>query len=236
MLGLPDSIQVALFDLDGVLTSTAVLHRKAWKQAFDSYLAKRDPEGYEPFTDNDYLRYVDGRPRVDGVRTFLASRHIDADEVTVEAIGTGKNDLFRAAVARGEVEPYPGSVRYLEAVEKAGLQIGVVTSSKNGAEVLDAADLSHFVQVRIDGLDITRRGLRGKPAPDSFLAAAKAFGVEPQYAAVYEDAISGIEAGRAGGFGCVVAVDRVGTPEHAAAMRSAGADVVVTDLAGLLDR
>lgn len=236
MLGLPDSVRVALFDLDGVLTSTAILHRKAWKQAFDAFLAERDPEGYEPFTDEDYLHYVDGRPRVDGVRTFLASRHIDADEDIVEAIGTSKNDMFRAAVARGEVEPYPGSVRYLEAAEKAGLQIGVVTSSKNGREVLDAADLSHFVQARVDGVEIARAGLRGKPAPDSFLAAAKEFGVDPQYAAVYEDAISGLEAGRAGGFGYVVGVDRVGTPDHAEAMRSAGADVVVSDLAELLDR
>jgi beta-phosphoglucomutase family hydrolase len=236
MLGLPDSIRVVLFDLDGVLTSTAVLHRRAWKQAFDTFLRQRDPDRFEPFTEQDYLSYVDGRARLDGVRTFLRSRRIDVDEQTVEAIGTGKNNEFLACVARGEVEPYPGSVRYLEAVEKAGLQIGVVTSSKNGADVLDAADLSRFVRARIDGRDIAAAGMPGKPAPDAYLAGAEAFGVAPDEATVFEDAISGLEAGKAGGFGYVVGVDRVGNAEHAAAMRSAGADVVVTDLAELLDR
>ncbi|HEY5854941.1 MAG TPA: HAD-IA family hydrolase [Aldersonia sp.] len=233
MLGLPDSITVALFDLDGVLTSTAVLHRKAWKQAFDSYLSGRD-EPFVPFTDQDYLDYVDGRPRIDGVRTFLHARGIDVSDAVVNEIGTSKNEEFVAAVERGEVEPYPGSVRYLTQAQQAGLSIGVVTSSKNGKAVLDAADLTHFVEHRIDGNDITGRGLRGKPAPDSYLAGAAAFDAEPRSAAVFEDALSGLEAGRAGGFGYVVGIDRVGGGDHAAAMRAAGADVVVNDLAELL--
>jgi beta-phosphoglucomutase family hydrolase len=235
MLGLPDSIRVLLFDLDGVLTSTAVLHRRAWKQAFDTFLRARDPAGFVPFTEDDYLEYVDGRPRSDGVRTFLRARGIEADEQTVEGIGTGKNDEFLACLARGEVESYPGSVRYLEAAEQAGLKIGVVTSSKNGEVVLDAANLTRFVAARVDGRDIVAAGLRGKPAPDGFLAGAKAFGAQPVEAAVFEDAIAGVEAGRAGDFGFVVGVDRVGG-DQAAAMRAAGADVVVTDLAELLAR
>jgi beta-phosphoglucomutase family hydrolase len=235
MLGLPDSIRVLLFDLDGVLTSTAVLHRRAWKTAFDTFLQARDPDGFVPFSEDDYLNYVDGRPRIDGVRTFLRARGIDVDEATVEAIGTGKNNEFLACLARGEVEPYPGSVRYLEAAERAGLSIGVVTSSKNGEAVLDAADLTRFVAARVDGRDIAAAGLRGKPAPDGFLAGAKAFGAPPIQAAVFEDAIAGVEAGRAGDFGYVVGVDRVGG-EQATAMRTAGADVVVTDLAELLER
>ena len=233
-LGLPESISVALFDLDGVLTSTAVLHQKAWKQAFDSFLRARHGDQFVPFTERDYLQYVDGRPRGDGVRTFLQSRQFEVTDDLVEEIGTGKNELVLASIKRGEVEPYPGSVRYLTAVRDAGVRVGVVTSSENGRAVLDAADLSHFVQERIDGTDIAGQQLRGKPAPDSFLACARVFGVDPHNAAVFEDALSGIEAGRAGGFGYVIGVDRVGGGEHAAAMRAAGADVVVTDLAELL--
>jgi beta-phosphoglucomutase family hydrolase len=238
VLGLPDSITVALFDLDGVLTETAVLHRKAWKKAFDAFLAARvggaDQAGFVEFTDQDYLDYVDGRPREDGVRAFLASRGIDdVDPQTVTAIGNGKNDMFLVSLAEDGGQAYPGSVRYLEAARAAGLRIAVVTSSKNGAAVLDAADLSRFVEVRVDGLDIVSKGLRGKPAPDSFLLGAEQMGVEPAAAAVFEDAISGIQAGAAGAFGYVVGVDRVGGGQ-AEAMRAAGADIVVTDLDELL--
>ncbi|ANY22723.1 beta-phosphoglucomutase family hydrolase [Gordonia terrae] len=238
MLGLPDSITVALFDLDGVLTETAVLHRKAWKKAFDAFLAARaggaDHADFVEFTDQDYLDYVDGRPREDGVRAFLASRGIDdVDPQTVTAIGNGKNDMFLVSLAEDGGQAYPGSVRYLEAARDAGLRIAVVTSSKNGAAVLDAADLSRFVEVRVDGLDIVSKGLNGKPAPDSFLLGAEQMGVEPAAAAVFEDAISGIRAGSAGEFGYVVGVDRVGGGQ-AEAMRAAGADVVVTDLDELL--
>jgi beta-phosphoglucomutase family hydrolase len=233
-LGLPVSISVALFDLDGVLTSTAVLHQNAWKQTFDDFLRARHGEPFLPFTESDYLQYVDGRPREDGVRTFLRSRGFEVTDHLVEEIGTAKNELVLASLKRGEVESYPGSMRYLIAVRDAGIHVGVVTSSENGRAVLDAAGLSRFVQERIDGIDISSQHLRGKPAPDSFLACAHAFGVDPHNAAVFEDALSGVQAATAGEFGYVVGVDRVGGNEHAAALRAAGADVVVTDLAELL--
>ena len=178
-LGLPASISVALFDLDGVLTSTAVLHQKAWKQAFDHFLRKRHGDKFVPFSERDYLQYVDGRPRRDGVRTFLRSRQFEVADDVVEEIGTDKNELVLASLKRGEVESYPGSVRYLTALRETGVRVGVVTSSENGRAVLDAANLSRFVQERIDGTDIGRLKLRGKPAPDSFLACAQAFGVDP---------------------------------------------------------
>ncbi|MCD2146440.1 HAD family hydrolase [Gordonia paraffinivorans] len=238
MLGLPDVITVALFDLDGVLTETAVLHRKAWKKAFDAFLAERaggaDAPGFVEFTEQDYLDHVDGRPREDGVRAFLASRGItDVDAKTVTAIGEKKNDMFLESLAEDGGQAYPGSVRYLEAARDAGLRIAVVTSSKNGGPVLEAADLSKFVEVRVDGIDIAERGLNGKPAPDSYLLGAELMGVPPAQAAVFEDAISGVQAGAAGEFGYVVGVDRVGG-NQAEAMRAAGADVVVNDLDELL--
>ncbi|MCR5978595.1 beta-phosphoglucomutase family hydrolase [Gordonia jinghuaiqii] len=235
MLGLPDSISVALFDLDGVLTETAVLHRKAWKKAFDAYLATLvGGADFVEFTDQDYLDFVDGRPRDDGVRAFLASRGIvDVDAETVDRIGSGKNDMFLVSLAEDGGQAYPGSVRYLNAARDAGLRIAVVTSSKNGAAVLDAADLSKFVEVRVDGLDIVSKGLNGKPAPDSYLLGAELMGVEPAAAAVFEDAISGVQAGSAGKFGYVVGIDRVGGGQ-AAAMTAAGADIVVNDLDELL--
>ncbi len=236
VLGLPEVVTVALFDLDGVLTSTAVLHRKAWKQAFDEFLSQRDGDGFTPFTEQDYLDYVDGRPRDDGVRAFLASRDItDVDEETMDAIGSGKNDVFLELLSAAGTNDlaYPGSLRYLEAAAAAGLRIGVVTSSKNGAAVLDAANLTSFVEKRVDGLDIVERGLNGKPAPDSFLLGAQLMDVDPADAAVFEDAISGITAAVAGHFGYVVGIDRVGGTQ-ANAMTAAGADVVVNDLDELI--
>ncbi|MFT4127326.1 MAG: HAD-IA family hydrolase [Gordonia sp. (in: high G+C Gram-positive bacteria)] len=234
MLGLPDAVTVALFDLDGVLTSTAVLHRNAWKAAFDAFLEARDGADFVPFTAQDYLDYVDGRPRTDGVHAFLAARGItDVDAATAEEIGTGKNALFLASLERDGVNPYPGSVRYLSAARDAGLRIAVVTSSKNGEAVLAAANIAEFVEVRVDGLLTASRGLRGKPAPDSYLLGAELMGVPPAAAAVFEDAISGIEAGAAGDFGYVVGIDRVGGTQTAA-MTAAGASVVVNDLDELL--
>ncbi|WAL63624.1 beta-phosphoglucomutase family hydrolase [Amycolatopsis cynarae] len=240
MIGLPDGISACLFDLDGVLTGTASLHREAWKQTFDAFLRVRDGERFLPFTDEDYAEYVDGLPRADGVRKFLASRGISlpegeptdpVDAPTVNGIGKRKNELVLRIMAERGVRPYPGSVRFLEAAREAGLSIAVVTSSANGAAVLDAAGLSGFVQARIDGIVIQRDHLRGKPAPDSFLAGAKALGVAPERAAVFEDALAGVEAGRAGGFGCVVGVDRA---NQAGQLRAHGADIVVEDLAELL--
>ncbi|MFC0115541.1 HAD family hydrolase [Kibdelosporangium aridum] len=239
MIGLPDSIKALLFDLDGVLTGTAELHKQAWKRTFDAFLAGR--EGQLPFTEQDYLDYVDGRPRADGVRTFLASRGIQLPEggpddppsaETVNGVGNRKNELLLSIIQNEGVRPYPGSRRYVEAARDAGLKIGVVTSSANGAAVLEAADLSQFVEARVDGVTIVSQGLRGKPAPDSFLAGAKALGVLPAEAAVFEDALSGVQAGRDGKFGFVVGVDRA---NQADALRAHGADIVVTDLAQLLE-
>lgn len=230
MLGLPSQISVALFDLDGVLTTTATLHMTAWREAFNDFLR---PRGETDFTEQDYLDYVDGRPRTDGVRSFLASRNITADEATVEELAEAKNDRFTAALERDGVTPYPGSVRYLEAARAAGLRIAVVTSSKNGESVLAAAGLTGFVEQRVDGNTIVAEGLRGKPAPDSYLRGAELMGVTPAQACVFEDAISGVQAGVAGDFGYVVGIDRVGG-KQSAAMTEAGASVVVTDLDQLL--
>ena len=213
----PEGIRACLFDLDGVLTSTAVQHRAAWTQTFDAFLRRWEGERFRPFTETDYLEHVDGRPRADGVRQFLGSRGITLPDGsrddppaadTVHGVGNRKNEILLAIIRQRGVSPYPGSVRYLEAVADAGLPVGVVTSSENDASVLDAAGLSGFVQARVDGVVITRERLRGKPEPDSFLAGARALGVPPAETAVFEDAIAGVQAGRAGGFGWVVGVDR----------------------------
>jgi beta-phosphoglucomutase family hydrolase len=241
VLGLPEPITACLFDLDGVLTTTALVHMAAWKQTFDEFLQARDGSGYQPFSQHDYDQHVDGRPRADGVREFLHSRGIalpegsaddQSDAQTVNGVGNRKNDLLLELIKERGVTAYPGSVRYLEAARDAGLAIGVVTASQNAEAVLAAANLSQFVQARIDGVVVADQGLRGKPAPDSYLAGARALGVEPAQAAVFEDALAGVEAGRAGRFRFVVGVDRAGQAE---ALRQHGADVVVTDLAQLLD-
>ena len=241
MTGLPAHISACLFDLDGVLTSTAVLHQQAWKETFDGYLLSREGVGFTPFSALDYNEYVDGRPRADGVRTFLTSRGIElpegapddpADADTINGVGNRKNELLHAVIEQQGVDPYPGSVRYLEAARDAGLAIAVVTSSANGEAVLAATGLDSFVQARIDGVVIVERQLKGKPAPDSFLAGAAELGVDAGAAAVFEDAISGVQAGRAGNFGYVIGVDRVGQAE---ALQVAGADIVVQDLDELLD-
>lgn len=240
MIGLPDTISACLFDLDGVLTGTAALHKEAWKQTFDSFLRERDGSDYRSFTDHDYAEYVDGRPRMDGVRGFLDARHISLPEGapgdpvtahTVYGLANRKNELVLRMIERHGVDPYPGSVRYLEAARRAGLGIAVVTSSANAAAVLKGANLDRFTPALVDGLVIARQNLRGKPAPDSFLAGAKALGTAPKNAAVFEDALAGVEAGKAGGFGYVVGVDR---ENQAAGLRAHGADVVVRDLAELL--
>jgi beta-phosphoglucomutase family hydrolase len=241
MIGLPDHITALLFDLDGVLTGTAALHREAWRATFDEFMKTRDPAHFVPFSDRDYADYVDGRPRADGVREFLSARHITLPEGapddppaanTVHGVGNRKNELVQKIIAERGVSPYPGSLRYLHAARDAGLAIAVVTSSANGAAVLDAARLTPYIQARIDGVTIAERGLRGKPAPDSFLAGAEALGTEPRHAAVFEDALAGVRAGRAGGFGFVVGVNRA---DQAEALRAQGADVVVDDLAELLE-
>jgi beta-phosphoglucomutase family hydrolase len=239
VLGLPDVIQACLFDLDGVLTDTAAVHRKAWGATFNPVL---EAHGQSPFTDADYDEYVDGKPRLDGVRDFLASRKIETpegsdddppDAETVRAIAKRKNDEVLARIKSDGVRVFPGSERYLKAATEAGLRRIVVSSSANTADVLRVTGLDKYIEDRVDGVTITRTGLPGKPAPDSYLAGARLAGVEPNRAAVFEDATAGVEAGRRGAFGYVVGVNRE-DDAHAAALREQGADVVVTDLADLL--
>ena len=245
MLGLPDGTRACLFDLDGVLTDTASVHAAAWKQMFDDYLRARAERDGTPFVafdvKADYGRYVDGKPRQDGTDSFLRSRGIElpaggpgdaADAETIQALSTRKNALVQEKITTVGVDVYPGSVRYLQAVKDAGLATAVVSSSANAAQVLDVAGLAHFVDHRVDGVTAKERGLPGKPAPDTFLAAAADLGVGKEQAVVFEDALAGVASGRAGGFGFVVGVDRLG---QADALRANGADVVVADLADLLE-
>ncbi|MFF3513009.1 HAD family hydrolase [Streptomyces sp. NPDC002573] len=242
-LGLPDGIQACLFDLDGVITKTAVVHAAAWKQTFDDFLRRRDGESYRPFGEvSDYDEYVDGRPRADGVRTFLASRDIrlpegapddPPDRDTVHGLGNRKNELLLELIRTRGVEAYEGTIRYIEAARAAGLRTAVVSSSANCREVLRSIGAEGLFDVRIDGIVAAERQLPGKPHPDTFLAAAQDLGVEAKAAAVFEDALAGMDAGRSGHFGYVVGVDRVG---QADALRAHGADVVVRDLAELGER
>ncbi len=243
-LGLPEKVTACLFDLDGVLTDTASVHGKAWKVMFDTYLserATRTGDQFVPFDPaTDYRQYVDGKKREDGVRSFLGSRGIelpegspdDADGVdTIYGLGNRKNKMFNNVLKDQGVEVFDVSRRYLEAVSAAGLGIAVVSASANTPEVLKITGLDRFIQQRVDGNTLREEHLPGKPAPDSFLRGAQLLGVAPAAAAVFEDALSGVAAGRAGNFGFVVGVDRVGQAEE---LRRNGADVVVTDLAELM--
>lgn len=241
---LPAGISVCLFDLDGVLTQTAKVHAAAWKQMFDAFLLDRSGqtgEQFLPFESSDYRAHVDGKLRSDGVRSFLASRRIVLDEGsvddpasawTIRGLGTRKNELFLDTLRQDGVDVYEGSRLFVEATRDAGLRRAVVSASSNCREVLAAAGIEDLFEVRVDGVVARHEGLRGKPAPDMFLAAAAALGVGPAHSAVFEDAIAGVEAGRAGGFGLVVGVDRTG---DAASLLSHGADRVVTDLSQLLE-
>jgi beta-phosphoglucomutase family hydrolase len=244
MLGLPDKITACLFDMDGVVTRTAVVHDAAWKQMFDDFLRKRasqDGEKFVPFDPvHDYDEYVDGKPRLDGTRAFLESRSISLPEgspddpagaPTIWGLSNRKNDLVLDVLAQDGVEVYDGSRRYLTAVRAAGLRTAVVSSSANTAQVLEAGGISQEFDVRVDAQVATAKGLHGKPAPDTYLEAARELGVAAAQAAVFEDALAGVAAGRAGQFGYVVGVDRVG---QAAELRQHGADVVVPDLGDLL--
>jgi beta-phosphoglucomutase family hydrolase len=229
-LQLPDPIEACLFDLDGVITDTARLHVRAWKQTFDAFLAER---GDQPPFDAiaDYQQYVDGKPREDGVRDFLASREIEVSTGAVRGIGDRKNELLLELIDREGVEVYAGSVEFVKAARAAGQRTAVVSSSANTAQVLERTGLTDLFEVRVDGVVIAEEGLRGKPAPDSFLRGAQELGVQPAQAAVFEDALSGVQAGRAGHFGHVVGVDRDSAREQ---LLANGADVVVNDLSELL--
>ncbi len=235
-LGLPDGIAACLFDLDGVLTPTAAVHAQAWKAIFDDFLRARSARTGEPFQPfdavNDYDEYVDGKPRADGLRSFLESRRITLAEASVDELAERKDQLFLELIHTQGVAPYPGSTKYLDAVRLAGLKTAVVSASKHCTQVLKAAGIGGF-DAQVDGNVTESQRLAGKPAPDTYLEAALMLGVEAPHAAVFEDALAGVAAGRAGGFGLVVGVDRAG---QAAALREHGAGVVVKDLADLLVR
>jgi beta-phosphoglucomutase family hydrolase len=235
VLGLPDSVRGCLFDLDGVLTKTAQVHDAAWKQMFDEFLrqrAKTTGRAFVPFDPvADYDDYVDGKPRDDGTRSFLASRGIELPDAEIMTLGDRKNDIVQRMIKEHGVQTYEGSVRYVRQVKQAGLPRAVVSSSKNCAQVLAAAGIADLFDERIDGVVAEREHLNGKPAPDTYLAGARALSLDPNAASVFEDALAGVEAGQAGGFAFVVGVDRVG---QADALREHGADVVVRDLSELL--
>jgi beta-phosphoglucomutase family hydrolase len=240
-----DQYDAVLFDLDGVITDTANLHATSWKQMFDEYLQKRareKGEAFHPFDiGSDYRLYVDGKPRFDGVRDFLRSRNIKLPEGTLEdpaeaetvcGLGNRKDDLVNDAIANFGVEPYSGSVRFIHQLQRKGFKIAVVTSSQNCAAVLEAAKLDGFFEVRVDGNTILDEGLRGKPAPDTFLRAARLLGVEPRRTVVLEDAISGVQAGSVGNFGLVIGIARKGNADE---LTHHGAHLVVRDLEELVD-
>ena len=244
-LRLPAVISACLFDLDGVLTETAVLHAEAWKQAFDELLSRRAARSGDTFVPFDQLRdydaYVDGRPRLDGTRGFLHARGIELPEgtpldppsaETVHGVAQHKNELVLALTKERGVEVYPGSLRFLDEVRRTALLTAVVSASENTAAVLHAAGLEGRFDTCVDGIVAAEEKLAGKPAPDTYLAAARRLGVAPGEAAVFEDALAGVEAGRRGGFGLVVGVDRVG---QADALSEHGADLVVADLVELIE-
>jgi beta-phosphoglucomutase family hydrolase len=245
MFGLPDGVAACLFDMDGVVTETAVVHAAAWKEMFDEFLRARAEATGTPFVPFDphaeYDTYVDGKPRLDGTRSFLESRGIDLPEGTPDdppgtptlyGLSNRKNNLVLEKIAAGGVQVYPGSITYIRSVKDKGISTAIVSASANTVQVLKSAGIEDLFDVRIDGVIAKQRGLRGKPAPDTFLAAAQALGMSATQAAVFEDAQAGVAAGGAGGFAIVVGVDRVGQAE---ALREHGADIVVKDLAELLE-
>jgi len=236
---LSDTIRACLLDMDGVLTDTASTHARAWKQTFDEVLARHP--GQAPFDlDSDYKAYVDGKTRYDGVASFLASRGIEvprgtADDPpeaeTVSGVGNRKNELVQRLIAEEGVKVYDDSVRFVQEARAAGLKTAVVSSSANTEAILASAGITDLFDARVDGVLIAREGLPGKPAPDSFLRGAELLGVPPSAGAVFEDALAGVEAGRAGNFGLVVGVDRHGNPQ---ALLDHGADTVVSDVGELV--
>jgi beta-phosphoglucomutase family hydrolase len=236
-------MEAVIFDLDGVVTRTAEVHAEAWQQLFDGYLAVRARRLGEPFRpfdrSSDYRRFVDGKPRYEGVASFLESRGIELpfgspedpeESETVCGLGNRKNRYFRETLARGGVDAYPTTLELIAALRGRGVRTAVVSSSRNCAAVLEAAGIEGLFDAKVDGVDAAELGLPGKPDPAVFLDAARRLGVDPAHAAVVEDAIAGVEAGRRGAFALVVGVDR---EAQSAALAAAGADVVVSDLAEL---
>ena len=243
-LKLPEQIRACLFDMDGVMTETATVHAAAWKQMFDEYLrerAKRAGQQFKPFDlVSDYNTYVDGKPRYDGVRSFLQSRGIELPQgspsdppeaETVDGLGNRKNELVLKLIHEQGVKAFPGSVKLGKAVRDAGLKTAIVSSSANCKEVIEAAGIEGLFDARVDGNAVEREHLKGKPAPDTYLHAAEELGVAAANAAVFEDALAGVAAGHAGHFGFVVGVNRA---NQAQALKEHGADIVVDDLSELL--
>ncbi|MFH0901685.1 MAG: beta-phosphoglucomutase family hydrolase [Pseudomonadota bacterium] len=236
----PERFAAVIFDLDGVVTDTARAHAAAWKEMFDALLSREHGSGSplpRPFDDFDYRNYVDGRPRYDGVVSFLGSRGIelprgspsdDPDQVTVCGLGNRKDELFRQRIRTHGVAVYPGAVETIRQLRAVGIRTAVVTASKNCQEVLEAAGIAGIFEVTVDGHDQAVLGLPGKPAPDTFLEAARRLATPPARAVVFEDALVGVQAGKAGGFGMVVGVDRTGNPHL---LLAAGADIVISDFA-----
>ncbi len=233
----PDRFDAVIFDMDGVVTDTASLHAQAWKQMFDDFLRGRSGESYEPFRDEDYLRYVDGRPRYDGVAAFLASRGIELPfgqpddppgRETVCGLGNRKNELFWRLLEEQGPRRYESTVRLLHVLRQQGVRTAVISSSRNTPAVLEAAGVRDLFDAEVGGQEAAELGLPGKPDPAVFLEAVRRLGTLPQRAVVVEDALAGVRAGRAGGFGLVIGVDRGGHPQE---LLAAGADVVVDDLA-----
>ena len=246
MFGLPDGVSACLLDMDGVVTQTAVVHAAAWKDMFDDFLreyAARTGTQFVPFDPAaEYDRYVDGKPRLDGTRSFLEARGIHLPEGTPDdppgapticGLSNRKNDLVLAKIAAGGVQVYEGSIAYIRSVKTKGISTAIVSASANTQQVLDSAGIAGLFDVRVDGVIAKERDLRGKPAPDTFLAAAQELNVPRERAAVFEDAQAGVAAGRTGGFALVVGVDRV---DQADELSKHGADIVVKDLADLLAR
>lgn len=229
-----------LLDLDGVLTHTAAQHFQAWKATFDDLLRRHHGDAVDPFTHDEYHRYVDGMARLDGVRRFVASRGLSLPEGasgdppavdTVHGVAARKNERVNQLIRDEGVEVYPDAVTFVRQVRADGRRTGVVSASRNCAAVLEAAGIAHLFDVRVDGITAADCGLAGKPAPDTFLHAAAQLGLQPRHCVVIEDALAGVEAGRAGGFGLVVGVDRT---DRADALRGHGADVVVAEVTELL--
>ena len=234
-----DRLDAVIFDLDGVITDTASVHAAVWKRMFDQFLvARADHEGedQQPFSADDYYLYVDGKPRYDGVESFLASRGISVPRgdpgdlpatETVCGLGNRKDELFRSQLREGKVAAFPSSIALLRRLRATGCRTAIISASRNCADVLEAAGVAELFDAKVDGLDADELGLTGKPNPAVFLEAARRLGVEPARAAVVEDALAGVEAGRRGGFGLVIGVDRAG---HADELRERGADILVGDL------
>jgi alpha,alpha-trehalase len=232
----PREIDAVVFDMDGVITDTASVHEAAWRQLFDPYLQQRLGAQAPPFSSEDYREYVDGKMRYDGVASFLASRGIelawgtpedDPAAETVCGLGNRKNLLFREHIAEHGVAAYPSTIALIAQLREAGIGVGMISGSRNATDVLGRVGLLDHFDAKVDGTETQRLGIPGKPAPDVFIEAARRMGATPDRAVVVEDATSGVEAGRRGGFRLVIGVDRTGHPQ---ALRDAGADVVVPDL------